>query len=267
MPTRSPLRPWHSRQPGTGPSRPRVPSFSRGPAAGCGAGGGVAAAQGTGLVGHWAGGPPAPSARGRAWGETSKVREKQIKLFPFSRNNCLPNCCCNYCPTGKQRERKALQGEAGKLEPGGVRREVPPTCPHPRSFSVTFPQTPGTETPPQRPRLQTPEARQSPSRAGAQPSLTTATARGWGTQVGTCQPPPWCCQGCSSVAALHTSHSPELPRKCPGCTETPAPRPAGGQGLEAKIYQATFFLLLSPRGISSTQGMIAPPGIVLHCSP
>lgn len=91
VPARSPLRPWRSRQPGMGPSRPWVTSFSRAPAAGCGAGSGVAAGRGTGLAGHRAGGPPAPSARGRAWGETSKVREKQIKLFPFSRNNCLPN--------------------------------------------------------------------------------------------------------------------------------------------------------------------------------
>lgn len=148
MPTRSPLRPWHSRQPGTGPSRPRVPSFSRGPAAGCGAGGGVAAAQGTGLVGHGAGGPPAPSARGRAWGETSKVREKQIKLFPFSRNNCLPNCCCNYCPTGKQRERKSSAGRGRKVGAGWGAEGGAPDLPSPPQLFSNIPPDPRDRDPP-----------------------------------------------------------------------------------------------------------------------
>lgn len=85
--------------------------------------------------------------------------------------------------------------------------------------------------------------------------------------MGTCRPPAWCWQGCSSVLPSPRLSAPSCPGNAPAAQKPPAPRPAAGQGHEAKIHQATFFLLLSPRGISSSQVMTAPAGIVLHCSP
>lgn len=93
-------------------------------------------APGAGPGGRWVPGiPPAPVG-GRGV-KPAKRREKQIKLFSFSRNNCLPNYCSNYCPNGKRRARKALWGEARKVGPGvgfgGRHRNLPaPHC----SFSL-----------------------------------------------------------------------------------------------------------------------------------
>lgn len=60
----------------------------------------------------------------------AKRREKQMRLFPFSRDNCLPNCCCNYCP---REEAEGEESSAGRDQEsqtwGGVWGKVPrPTC-------------------------------------------------------------------------------------------------------------------------------------------
>lgn len=65
--------------------------------------------------------------RGRAWGETCQRREKQIKIFPFSKNNCLPNYCRNYCPKGEaEGEESCVRRGQESRSRGAVRRAVPP---------------------------------------------------------------------------------------------------------------------------------------------
>ena len=195
--------------------------------------------------------PAAPGAHGRAWGETSRGRENQIKFFPFSRNNCLPNYCCNYCPTGKSRKRKALQREAGKLDPGEVQREAPPTCLCPTAAFSNFPPNLRGLRPPAVSGHRTPEKWHK-----------LGTWLGWD---GLGWPPPP--HHYSSVTPPGLSLHPELSRTFPRCTGPSSPTPSRRAGPQSQNPPGYIFLPLSLCSISPTRGVITTAPIVFQNGP
>lgn len=103
--------PWQRRAPGAGLRGRQVPGILPAPVGGCGM-------------------------------KPAKRREKQIKLFPFSRNNCLPNYCRNYCPKGEGEGEESSVGRGQESQTrGGVWREAPrPTRDPPQLFPASPPE-------------------------------------------------------------------------------------------------------------------------------
>lgn len=74
-----------------------------------------------------------PGSVGRRGVKPAKSREKQIKMFPFSKNNCLPNYCGNYRPKGEAQGEGSSVGRGRESRSrGGVWRAVSPPARAPR---------------------------------------------------------------------------------------------------------------------------------------
>lgn len=81
-------------------------------------------ALGDGLGDRWVPGiPPAPAGGREA--KPAESTEKQIKLFPFNRNDCLPNYCRNYCPKGEVEGGESSAGRCQESRTQGGMGRVP----------------------------------------------------------------------------------------------------------------------------------------------